>query len=52
MQNHQVKIIDSSLMSKQDMTVNIFENTPGPWIVRFFRSGKNPHEPNPQHLVN
>ena len=24
--------------------------TPGPWLVRFFRSGKNPHEPNPQHL--
>ena len=25
-------------------------NTPGPWLVRFFRSGKNPHEPNPHHL--
>ena len=24
--------------------------TPGPWLMRFFRSGKNPHEPNPQHL--
>ena len=27
-----------------------FAYTPGPWLVRFFRSGKNPHEPNPQHL--
>ena len=25
-------------------------HTPGPWLVRFFRSGKNPHEPNPHHL--
>ena len=24
--------------------------TPGPWLVRFLRSGKNLHEPNPQHL--
>ena len=22
----------------------------GPWLVHFFRSGKNPHDPNPQHL--
>ena len=21
--------------------------TPSPWLVRYFRSGKNPHEPNP-----
>ena len=28
-----------------------FESTPGPWLVRFFfRSGKNLHEPNPQHF--
>ena len=26
-------------------------STPGPWLVRFFRSGKNPHEPNPHHLT-
>ena len=24
-------------------------NTPGPWLLRFFRSDKNLHEPNPQH---
>ena len=24
-------------------------STPGPWLMRFFRSGKNPHERNPQH---
>ena len=29
-----------------------FTNTPGPWLVRFFRSGKNPHEPNPHHLCH
>ena len=25
------------------------EGTPGPWLMRFFKSGKirNPHEPNP-----
>jgi hypothetical protein len=23
---------------------------PGPWFMRFVRSGKNPQEPNPQHL--
>ena len=28
----------------------IFLNTPGPWLVRFLRSGKNPHEPNLHHL--
>ena len=27
-----------------------WSRTPGPWLVRFFRSGKIPHEPNPQHL--
>ena len=26
------------------------KDTPSPWLMRFFRSGKNPHEPNPQHL--
>ena len=25
-------------------------STPSPWLLRFFRSAKNPHEPNPQHL--
>ena len=25
-------------------------NTPGPWLMHFFRSYKKPHEPNPQHL--
>ena len=25
--------------------------TPGPWLVLYFRSGKNPHEPNPQNLT-
>ena len=25
-------------------------STPGPWLVRIFRSIKNQHEPNPQHL--
>ena len=24
--------------------------TPSPWLVHFFRSGKNPQEQNPQHL--
>ena len=27
------------------------QHTSGPWLMRFFRSGKNPQEPNPQHLV-
>ena len=27
-----------------------WSRTPGPWLVCFFRSGKIPHEPNPQHL--
>ena len=26
-----------------------FPLTPGPWLVHFFRSGKNPQEPNLQH---
>ena len=27
-----------------------YHSTPGPWLVDFFRSGKNLYEPNPQHL--
>ena len=27
-----------------------WSRTPGPWLVCFFRPGKIPHEPNPQHL--
>ena len=26
------------------------QSTPSSWLVRFFRSSKNPHVPNPQHL--
>ena len=29
---------------------HFFIYTPGPWLVRFFRSVKNPHEPNPKYL--
>ena len=28
----------------------LLNNTPGPWLVRFFRSGKNPQDLNLQHL--
>ena len=27
-------------------------NTPGPWLMLFFRSGKNPQEPNPQQIIS
>ena len=28
-----------------------YKITPGPWLVRFLRSGENPQEPNLQHRL-
>ena len=28
----------------------VIPHSAGLWLVRFLRSGKNPHEPNPQHF--
>ena len=29
------------------LLMKLIKSTPGPWLMRFFRSSKNLHEPNP-----
>ena len=43
-------IRDGVLRSGMLLYLHHRDSTPGPWLVRFFKSGKNPHDPNPQPL--